>query len=85
MQAGVADRGELDVLVPGLVDGIQAEEREEEVRFDALGAGAVGHDQRRVDALKRAPGHDDGDFLDTAVRRHGVAAHDTPSFWSNAA
>jgi len=36
VQAGVADRGELDVLVPGLVDGIEAEEREEEVRFDAL-------------------------------------------------
>jgi hypothetical protein len=41
VQAGVADGGELDVLVPGLVDGVEPEKGEEQVRLDALGAGAV--------------------------------------------
>ena len=37
VQAGVADGGQLDVLVAGLVDGVEAEEREEQVGLDALG------------------------------------------------
>ena len=34
------------------VDDVEAEEREEEIGLDALGAGAVGHDQRRVDTFE---------------------------------
>ena len=79
VQAGVADGGELDVLVPGLVDGVQAEEGEEEVRLDALGAGAVGHDQCRVDALQGTLGHDDGDLVDPAGATGRVVSHHAPS------
>src|ERR1039457_4477835 len=67
VQARVADRGHLDVLVALLADRVEAEEGEEHTGFDTLGAGAVGHDQRRVDALKRAFGDNDRDFLDAGV------------------
>ena len=44
----------LILLVALLADRVEAEEGEEEVRLDALHAGAVGHDQAGVDALERA-------------------------------
>ena len=47
VHARVADGGHLDVVVALGVDGVEAEEGEEEVGLDALGAGAVGHDQAR--------------------------------------
>jgi hypothetical protein len=37
VEPGVADGGDLDVLVTLPVDRVEAEEREEQVRFDALG------------------------------------------------
>ena len=64
MQAGVADGGDLDVLVALLVDGVEPEEREEQVGLDALGAGAVGHDQAGVDPVEGSLGDDDRDLLD---------------------
>src|ERR1017187_3128390 len=54
VQAGVADCGDLDVLVAFPVDGVEAEEGEEQVGLDAFGPSAVGHDQCRVDALQRS-------------------------------
>jgi hypothetical protein len=39
VKAGVADSGQLDVLVALLVDGVEAEEGEEQVGLDALGPG----------------------------------------------
>src|ERR1039457_4448509 len=64
MEAGVADRRHLYVLVLGLVDRVQSKEREEDIGLDALHAGPVGHDQPRVDPLEGALGDDDGDLLD---------------------
>src|SRR5205085_2321100 len=71
VQPGVADGGELDVLVVLAADGVEAEEGEEQVRLDALGPRAVGEDEGRVDALEGALRHDDGDLLDLVV--HGAA------------
>ena len=55
VHAGVADGGDLDVLDALGVDGVEAEEREEQVGLDALGAGAVGHDQRRGRCPRGSP------------------------------
>ena len=74
VQARVADGRDLDVLVLGLVDRVQAEEREEHVRLDALHARAVGHDQPRVDALERALRDDDRDLLDRRALRASSCA-----------
>ena len=54
VQAGVADGGDLDVLVPPLRDGVQTEEGEEQVGLDAFGPGPVGHDEGRIDSLEGA-------------------------------
>jgi hypothetical protein len=60
VQRGVAHGGDLEV-VEGLVgEGVQAEEGEEERGLDALHAGTIGHDQGGVNAVERAPAHDDG-------------------------
>ena len=67
VQARVADGRDLDVLVPLLAHGVQAEEGEEEIRLDALRAGPVGHDEGRVDALQGPLRHDDRDLGDAAV------------------
>ena len=64
VHAGVADGGDLDLLVAVLADRVEAEEGEEEVGLDPFHAGAVGHDQAGVDALERALGDDDRDLLD---------------------
>jgi hypothetical protein len=64
VHAGVADGGDLDLLVPVLADCVEAEEGEEEVGFDAFHAGAVGHDQGGVNALEGAFGDDDRDLFD---------------------
>ena len=73
VQPGVPDGGDLDVIVLGLVDRIQAEEGEEQVRVDALHAGAVGHDQAGVDAFQGALGDDDRDLFDRlGLRRFGL-------------
>jgi len=72
VKAGVADGGQLDVLVAGLVDGVEAEEREEHVGADPFGAGAVGHDRPGVDPLERSFGDDDRDLLDGVA--HEAAA-----------
>ena len=64
---GIADGRELDVLVALLVDHVEAEEREEQVRLDALGARAVRHDQARVHAFERALADDDRHLLDRCV------------------
>ena len=45
---------DLDVLVALLGHRVQAEEGEEQVGVDALGPGAVGHDEGRVDPLQGA-------------------------------
>ena len=52
------------MLVAGLVDGVEAEEGEEQVGFDAFGAGAVGHDQPGIDPVEGSLGDDDRDLLD---------------------
>src|SRR6478736_13263 len=64
VQAGLADRGHLHVIVARPVDRVEPEEREEEIRLDALHAGAVGHDQPGIDALERSARDDDGDLVD---------------------
>ena len=55
VHAGVADGGDLDVLDALGVDGVEAEEGEEQVGLDAFGAGAVGHDQRRGRCPRGSP------------------------------
>jgi hypothetical protein len=64
VHAGVADRGDLDLLEAILADRVEAEEGEEEVGLDSLHAGAVGHDERGIDPFERALGDDDRDLLD---------------------
>jgi hypothetical protein len=68
VQAGMAAGGP-DVLVTLPGDGVQAEEREEQVGLDALGRRPAGHDEGRVDPFQRALRHDDRDLLDGGV--HG--------------
>jgi hypothetical protein len=59
VQARVAHGRQFEVLVPCPVDGVQAEEREEQIGLDALGACPVGHDQGRIHTFQRTLGHDD--------------------------
>ena len=54
VHARVSDGRDLDLLVAVLADRVEPEEGEEEVGFDALHAGAVGHDQSGVDAFERS-------------------------------
>ena len=68
---GVADGGDLDLVLVFLQHRVEAEEGEEEVGLDALHTGAVGHDEAGIDAIERAAGDDDGDFFDFIGRRHG--------------
>jgi hypothetical protein len=39
--------------------GVEPEEGEEQVRFNAFGSGTVGHDQARVDPFEGTLGDDD--------------------------
>ena len=64
VHAGVADGGDLDLLVAALPDRVEAEEGEEDVGVDAFHPGAVGHDQAGIDPLERAFGNHDRDLLD---------------------
>ena len=64
MKTGISDRRQLDVLVPGLVDGVETEEGEEQVGLDPFGPGSIGHDQSRVDPFEGSLGDDDRNLLD---------------------
>jgi hypothetical protein len=48
----------------GFVNGVEAEEGEEQVGCDSFHARAVCHDQAGVDAFQRSARDDDGDFVD---------------------
>ena len=52
MHTRVADRGDLDLAHPFLGDGVEAEEREEQVRLDTIHTRAVGHDQAAPPTLR---------------------------------
>jgi hypothetical protein len=52
------------------MDGIHAEEGEEEIRFDPFHACAVRHDQRGIDPLERALGNE----IDTFVMGCGAVS-----------
>jgi len=66
-QRRIADGRDSDVVHFLFHDGVQAEEREKEVRVDPFHSRAVGHDQAGVNAFQRSARNDDRDFIDFAV------------------
>jgi hypothetical protein len=64
VQSGIPDCRDLDVLMARLVNGVEAEEREEQVGGDAFGASTVCHDQTGVDPVQRPFGDDDRYLVD---------------------
>src|ERR1019366_10032833 len=64
MQSGIADGRDLDVLVARLVDGVEAEEGEEEIGVDTFSACAVRHDESGVDTVQRTLRDDDRHLVD---------------------
>ncbi|HET6812087.1 MAG TPA: hypothetical protein VFH50_13865 [Acidimicrobiales bacterium] len=69
VEARIAHRRQLDVLVAAPVDGVHPEEGEEQVGFDPLRPCSVGHDQPGIDPVQGALGDDYRDLFDGV--RHG--------------
>src|SRR5262245_28955027 len=82
MQPGIANSRQLDVLVACLVDGVEPEEREEDVGLDAFGASTVGHDKAWVHAVERTLRDDDRDLLDRVG--HGRLLSDAAAWLGSA-